>query len=361
MLTGYGELEYPDRLKRRTLTVQAVKVFAMKSENVESEIAGPFFSIGVTTYNRKEMLKECLDSVLAQTFTDYEVIVGNDYTDEELSADMFGINDNRIKFVNYPRNLGEVGNMNKLLSMSQGKYFTWTADDDMYSPIFFETVYESLNKLGVTPCVFTSFTRNSNYLKTGTITDKNRQLLTGREFLQLFLNRDIKLLGSCAFFEKSYLQKIGGIKKLGDGFGPCSDSLLAIRAGVLKKVIFVDAPLVFFRRHDESVSFASGDIHALSSAHEELMLESIDIFKSKELIEDFHSNLFFLLKWCVIDYFVYYIKRVVIRTGKLRWGNLIKYLLFIWKHIIMLIMEKFKRLGNLLLIYTVLLSGVHYI
>ena len=318
----------------------------MKPENVENEIAGPFFSIGVTTYNRKEMLKECLDSVLAQTFTDYEVIVGNDYTEEKLSTDMFEINDNRIKFVSYPRNLGEVGNMNALLSMSHGKYFSWTADDDMYSPIFFETVYESLNKLGVTPCVFTSFTRNNNYLKTGTITNKNIQLLTGREFLQLFLNRDIILLGSYAFFEKSYLQKIGGIKKLGDGLGPYSDNLLAIRAGVLEKVIFIDAPLVFFRRYDGSISYTSGDIHTISSAQEELLLESIDIFKSDELVEDFCSNLFLLLKWCMKDYFVFYIKRVVIRSGKLRGGNLIKYILFMWKHIIMLVLEKIKTLKS---------------
>jgi len=87
---------------------------------------------------------------------------------------------------------------------------------------------------------------------------------------------------------------VGGIKKLGDSFGPCSDNLLVIRAGVLKKVIFVDAPLVFFRRHDESISFASGDIHALSSAHEELLLESVEIFKCEELVEDFCSNLLLL-------------------------------------------------------------------
>ena len=314
----------------------------MKPEN---EIAEPFFSIGVTTYNRKEMLKECLGSILAQTFIDYEVIVGNDYTEEKLSTDMFGINDNRIKFVSYPRNLGEVGNMNALLSMSHGKYFIWTADDDMYSPIFFETVFRSLKKFGSTSCVFTSFTKDNSYLETTEINDTKIQLLTGKEFLQRYLSRSIKLLGSYAFFEKNYLQRIGGIKKLGDGFGPCSDNLLAIRAGVLEKVIIVDAPLVFFRRHDESISFASSDIHALSSAHEELMLESVDIFKSEELVEDFCSNLFLLLKWCAIDYFVFYLKRVVIRSGKLRWGNLIKYLLFIWEHIIMLIMEKFKRLN----------------
>jgi len=71
----------------------------------------PFFTIGVTTYNRPDLLKQTLTSISAQTFTDFEVIVGNDYTPESLSAENLGINDPRIRFENYPQNLGEAQNM----------------------------------------------------------------------------------------------------------------------------------------------------------------------------------------------------------------------------------------------------------
>ena len=67
----------------------------------------PFFSIGVTTYNRPEMLKQTLMSISAQTFSDFEVIVGNDYIQEPLSAELLGIMDPRIRFINHPQNLGE--------------------------------------------------------------------------------------------------------------------------------------------------------------------------------------------------------------------------------------------------------------
>ena len=60
----------------------------------------PFITIGVTTYNRREMLKECLHSILAQTHVDFEVIVGNDFTSNKLYLDEFGIDDPRFKDLN---------------------------------------------------------------------------------------------------------------------------------------------------------------------------------------------------------------------------------------------------------------------
>ena len=51
-----------------------------QSDGCKSHILSPFFSIGVTTYNRRELLKCTLDSIIKQKFSDFEVIVGNDYT-----------------------------------------------------------------------------------------------------------------------------------------------------------------------------------------------------------------------------------------------------------------------------------------
>ena len=51
----------------------------------------PFFSIGITAYNRHDLLREALGSILSQGFDDFEVIVGNDYQAEKLTREMFGI------------------------------------------------------------------------------------------------------------------------------------------------------------------------------------------------------------------------------------------------------------------------------
>lgn len=59
----------------------------------ENRGSAPFFSIGITTYNRPDLLKQTLDSISAQTFADFEAIVGNDYAEEPLSAELLGITD----------------------------------------------------------------------------------------------------------------------------------------------------------------------------------------------------------------------------------------------------------------------------
>src|SRR3972149_1596543 len=117
----------------------------------------PFFSIGVTTYNRKELLKQTLISIINQTFTDFEVIVGNDYIGEVLDADVLGIEDPRIRFINHECNLGELNNMNALLAAAKGKYFTWQFDDDLYAPDFLKAVHAAIMKFDFPHCVYTSY------------------------------------------------------------------------------------------------------------------------------------------------------------------------------------------------------------
>ena len=60
-----------------------------------SNTSQPFFTIGVLTYNRRDMLAECLQSILAQTFIDYEVIIGNDYVADKLQLEEFDIEDDK--------------------------------------------------------------------------------------------------------------------------------------------------------------------------------------------------------------------------------------------------------------------------
>jgi len=70
-------------------------------KNMNGVPSQPFFSLGVTTYNRKTMLLEYLSSILGQTFSDFELIVGNDYIKENISTELVGVHDPRIRFVNH--------------------------------------------------------------------------------------------------------------------------------------------------------------------------------------------------------------------------------------------------------------------
>ena len=118
--------------------------------------AAPLFSIGVTTYDRLELLRETLQSVLRQDCTDVEILVGNDNPARILDAVIIGTSDPRVRIINHPVNLGEMGNMNALLSEAKGHYFSWLADDGLYAATTLSTVAGASAKLQDPPCVFTT-------------------------------------------------------------------------------------------------------------------------------------------------------------------------------------------------------------
>jgi glycosyltransferase domain-containing protein len=92
----------------------------------------PLVTISIPTYNRESTLPKTIESVLSQTYTNLEIIIGdNASTDstERLSKHYSSL-DNRIRYVRHSENLGATGNFNKLLELASGEFFMWLADDD---------------------------------------------------------------------------------------------------------------------------------------------------------------------------------------------------------------------------------------
>jgi glycosyltransferase involved in cell wall biosynthesis len=266
----------------------------------------PFFSIGVTTYNRPELLKQTLVSITRQTYTNFEVIVGNDYIQEPLFADLLGITDARIRFVNHPKNLGEALNMNTLLELSQGQYFTWQCDDDLYAPTFLEEVHSALVDFNLPNCVFTSyeFIYGTSFPDAAKTISGKRQLLSGREFLRMYWSGKLKAMGCTGVYKKEYLKRIGGVECLTDTSTPLySEHLLLVRAGLLKHVAHIDEPLVRYRIHEGAWGCTATDLKLYGQAGQNLVRESSTVFSHPELREDFQQNIASVLKFVVFEYF----------------------------------------------------------
>lgn len=98
----------------------------------------PKVSIGLPVYNGENYLAEALDSILAQTFTDFELIIGdNASTDRtELICREYQARDPRIRYVRQPENLGACRNYDMTFELSRGEYFKWAAHDDNLAPEF---------------------------------------------------------------------------------------------------------------------------------------------------------------------------------------------------------------------------------
>lgn len=89
-------------------------------------------TIRVTTFDPVKLIEDAIISVLNQTFKNFEILIANDNPDRIQSFDELNITkDSRIKIFNYSHNMGEIENLNWLMSQASTSYFTWLADDDL--------------------------------------------------------------------------------------------------------------------------------------------------------------------------------------------------------------------------------------
>ena len=99
-----------------------------------SEINAPKISIGMPVYNGEKYIREALDSLLAQTFTDFELIISdNASTDntEKICREYMSI-DNRISYLRQVKNVGAVANFDFVLAQAKSSCFMWAAHDDVW-------------------------------------------------------------------------------------------------------------------------------------------------------------------------------------------------------------------------------------
>ena len=100
----------------------------------------PRVSVLMPVYNTKpEQLREAMDSILAQTFGDFEFLILNDRsTDPQVEEVVKSYSDPRIVYAVNERNLGISGARNRLLDMAQGEYLVVMDHDDISLPERFE-------------------------------------------------------------------------------------------------------------------------------------------------------------------------------------------------------------------------------
>ena len=96
----------------------------------------PKVSIGMPVYNGEKFIREALDSLLAQTFTDFELIISDNASTDgtEAICRKYVERDSRIRYVRQTINRGGTANFLFVLSKARGEYFMWAAADDQWSP-----------------------------------------------------------------------------------------------------------------------------------------------------------------------------------------------------------------------------------
>jgi len=94
----------------------------------------PRISIGLGVYNGGKFLQQTLDSILAQTFADFELIISDNASTDgtEETCREYAERDTRIRYSRNRTNIGLFNNFNRVFQLSSGQYFRWSSADDLF-------------------------------------------------------------------------------------------------------------------------------------------------------------------------------------------------------------------------------------
>ena len=106
-------------------------------------------SVTIPTYNSEKWIAKTLDSLLVQTFSDFEIIISdNASTDQtyKICSD-YASQDKRIRIYRNQKNIGAIRNQNKLRDYANSEYFMWSSSSDLYAPNYIEKCLEGFEKI----------------------------------------------------------------------------------------------------------------------------------------------------------------------------------------------------------------------
>jgi glycosyltransferase involved in cell wall biosynthesis len=267
------------------------------------------FSIGIPAY-KSRFLKECIDSILAQAYTDFELIIVNDASPENLDDIVNCFSDNRIRYYVNERNTGAeyvVENWNRCLAYAQGEFFVLMGDDDRMAPNFLEEFEKLINKypsLNVYHCRSLIINENSEPI---TLSQSLPEYESVYDNVWHRMNEWRKQYVSDFVYRTSILKGNGGFFKTKLAWA--SDDITSFIAMSGKGIAHINLPLFLYRRSSFTIS---------SSGSVELKLEAI---KMEEIwYKDFVKNnapdneLDHILKKSVEKGLPRYIKKKTIET-----------------------------------------------
>ncbi|EDP94227.1 glycosyltransferase family 2 protein [Kordia algicida OT-1] len=100
----------------------------------------PLFSVIIPLYNKEKYVQQTVQSVLQQTFVDFELLIVNDASTDDSVAVVSQFSDERIRLIENPKNLGLSATRNHGISKAKGTIIALLDADDLWLPTFLETI-----------------------------------------------------------------------------------------------------------------------------------------------------------------------------------------------------------------------------
>ena len=221
-------------------------------------------SIGLPVFNGDNFLATAVESVLAQTFTDWELIISDNASTDGTEGLCRGLADRqpRIRYFRQPENLGAAPNFNFTFAEAQGEYFQWLAHDDYLHP---EWLVRCLDELNADPQVQLVYGQELGVDGAGNILSQRPYLqpnarATARERMYAILSND---RGSPAVFGLMRRDVLARTDLIG-GYD-ASDQVLLVDMAMQGKIVELPDWLYYHREHEDRSVHAHGDRHSANT------------------------------------------------------------------------------------------------
>lgn len=221
----------------------------------------PTVSVIIPSYNHERFIEECIQSVLNQTFQDFEIIITDDASIDRTVELIEQFKDSRIKLFRHLKNKGASIATNNCITHAQGKYIAMLSSDDAWYPEKLAIQVEYLEQHPEIRAVFGKVDwvdergqpiTNKIFPHKEAFDVSNR---TRFEWLNYFFYRGNCLCHPCSLVRRECYQEIGF---LNPAFANIPDFDLWIRLCLHYEITILDHKLIRFRRMADE-SNASGD------------------------------------------------------------------------------------------------------
>jgi len=205
-------------------------------------------SVNICCYNSERFIKETIESVLAQTFNDFEVIIINDGSIDLTEEIIKKFNDSRVHYF-YQENKGLSVSRNEAISLSKGEFIALLDHDDLWEPEKLKLQVEFLDKnpaIGIVSSDGYTISEDNKILKRFS---KNSRPYRGKVLNQLI--KEYWIVCSTVMMRRELLNK-------SDWFRPdleiAEEYDLFLRLALITEFDYIDKPLAKYRLHRENKS-----------------------------------------------------------------------------------------------------------
>ncbi|MFP5272033.1 glycosyltransferase family 2 protein [Coleofasciculus sp.] len=227
-------------------------------------------SVCIPTYNRANYLVNSVNSVLSQTYKDFELIICDDGSTDDTPTVVSQWDDSRIRYVRHENNIGRSKNMRSGFDAAQGDYFIKFDDDDALTPEFLEKTVAVLEAEPTVDFVCTNHWVINKHGNRDESATKENAAKWGKDKLKPGIIPDLmrqtfqyqSLQVGSTLFRRACLQDVDYMRPEADG---CEDFDLLVRLAIAQKQgYFLPEYLMEYRFHGGQTSLRQ-NLHFLKA------------------------------------------------------------------------------------------------